>query len=101
MVRNCTELIHYVGTSDSDSLVACSAQKRLDRILKQKQKIAAQIKHEQKEMQEFSVLMKSVSQHNAHQTMRLQDKLAQVQISSSVAKEHSTNFIVPNSTASH
>ena len=101
MVRNCTERMHCLGTSASDSLVACSCQKRLDRTLQQRQKIAAQMKREQKEMQEFSVLMKNMLHDNAQHTTRLQDKIAQVQVISSIANKHNMNFIVPKCSAAH
>lgn len=102
MVRICTQLIQHMGTSSCDSLVACSYQKRqLDRTLQQKQRIAAQMKREQKEMQEFTLLMKSMAQDNNQHTTRLQDKIAQVHTISGLAKEPIKNVIALKSSATH
>lgn len=101
MVRICTELVQHMRTSSFDSLVVCSCQKRLDSTLQQKQRIVAQMKREQKEMQEFSLLMKSVLRDNNQHTTILQDKIAQVHTISSLAKESIENLIALKSSAAH
>ena len=59
-------------------LPTCSWQTRLDHTLQQKQRIAAKMKQEKHEMQEFSSLMKSVLHDNKDKIRDHQDNIAQV-----------------------
>lgn len=71
--------VHIVSkTHCSQSLPTCSCQTRLDYTVQQKQRMAAKMKQEQKEMQAFSSLMKSVLHDNKDRIKDHQDKIAQV-----------------------
>ncbi|KAL3148935.1 hypothetical protein ABBQ32_001797 [Trebouxia sp. C0010 RCD-2024] len=70
--------VHIVSkTHCSQSLPTCSCQTRLDYTVQQKQRMAAKMKQEQKEMQAFSSLMKSVLHDNKDRIKDHQDKIAQ------------------------
>ncbi|KAL3133442.1 hypothetical protein ABBQ38_007305 [Trebouxia sp. C0009 RCD-2024] len=68
---------HQMSDSTEDTCNNLCGQTRLDYTVQQKQRIAAKMKQEQKEMQEFSSLMKSMLHDNKDIIRDHQDKIAQ------------------------
>ena len=55
-----------------------SSQLQLDQVILKKQRIAAKMKQEQKDIHEFSQLMKSLQADKEHSITRLQEELSEV-----------------------
>lgn len=62
-------------------VVLCSDQVKLDNTVIRKQRLARKMKHEQKEIQDFSKLMKHVQMDNEQCTADLHLKLSEVHFS--------------------
>jgi len=63
-------------------MVLCSEQLKLDHVITKKQRIAAKMKQEQKESQEFSMLMRGLQVDKEQSIADLQLKLSEVHPSS-------------------
>lgn len=75
----CSDIIQVV-TWLPKRFETCSGQEQYKHLLNRKQRMAAKMKQEQKDIQQFSHLMKSMLQDRTDSIANLQDKLVKVRM---------------------